>query len=352
MTQERALLRSIVQCYTPTGEEQPVAAHLVDHFHRAGLEASIDGAGNFVGCAGPGPVEVVLLGHIDTVPGEIRVREENGKLYGRGAVDAKGPMATFASATLRLAATGALANTRLIVIGAVAEEGGSQGARHIVDRYRPRHLIIGEPGGWDSIVLGYKGSLRIEYRLERSTRHSAGPDESVPEVAVAFWHRLSAWCDDVNAGKRVFDQISPALRMINTHGNGFSDTVAMDIHVRLPLEYGPEILREKLEAWAGEADIAVVFGDPAVKGGKNTPLVRAFLGALRDQGAQPRFKVKTGTSDMNVVAPAWCCPMLAYGPGDSALDHTPEEHIELDEYDRAIGVLETALRNLDKAVAG
>ncbi len=352
MTQERALLRGLVERYTPTGGEQPVAAHLADHFHRAGLEADIDGAGNFIGCAGPGPVEVALLGHIDTVPGEIPVREENGRLYGRGAVDAKGPMATFASAALRLAADGALANTRLLVIGAVAEEGGSDGARHIASRYRPQHLVIGEPGGWDSIVLGYKGSLRIEYRLERTTRHSAGPDESAPEVAVAFWQQLSAWCTEVNAGKRVFDQLSPALRTINTHSDGFSDTVEMDIHVRLPLEYGPDQLRERVGAWAGDADLTVVFGDPAVKAEKNTALVRAFLGALREQGAQPRFKVKTGTSDMNVVAPVWGCPMLAYGPGDSALDHTPEEHIELDEYDRAIGVLETALRNLDKAVAG
>ena len=43
--------------------------------------------------------------------------------------------------------------------------------------------------------------------------------------------------------------------------------------------------------------------------------------------------------------------MLAYGPGDSALDHTPEEHIQLAEYDRAIDVLVEALRNLDEVEA-
>jgi len=49
---------------------------------------------------------------------------------------------------------------------------------------------------------------------------------------------------------------------------------------------------------------------------------------------------------MNVVGPAWRCPILAYGPGDSSLDHTPEEHVELAEYLRAINVLELALQHL------
>ena len=60
----------------------------------------------------------------------------------------------------------------------------------------------------------------------------------------------------------------------------------------------------------------------------------------------PRFVYKTGTSDMNVVGPVWQCPMLAYGPGDSTLDHTPDEHLHLDDYQRAIAVLAAALERL------
>jgi LysW-gamma-L-lysine carboxypeptidase len=42
---------------------------------------------------------------------------------------------------------------------------------------------------------------------------------------------------------------------------------------------------------------------------------------------------------MTVVGPAWRCPIVAYGPGDAALDHTPEERIVLDEYLKAVRVL-------------
>jgi LysW-gamma-L-lysine carboxypeptidase len=82
------------------------------------------------------------------------------------------------------------------------------------------------------------------------------------------------------------------------------------------------------------------------RGDRANALVRSFVAGLRavDPATPLGFLVKTGTSDMNVVAPIWKCPILAYGPGDSMLDHTPDEHLDLDEYWRAILVLEAALR--------
>jgi LysW-gamma-L-lysine carboxypeptidase len=347
----------MLECPSPTGRERGVCELLIERFRAAGLPARRDEAGNFVGVVGDGPVEVALLGHIDTVPGDIPVVERDGRLYGRGAVDAKGPMAAFVSATLRLSGSptgrGAggnpspLRRLRLLVIGAVGEEGESPGARHLAGRLRPRHLIIGEPSGWDSLVLGYKGSLRLRYAVERPASHSAGREPSTPEVALRVWEGLKALAGEHNEGKRVFDQLSPSLRAFNTSGDGLRDRAELEVNVRLPLGYGPERLDSRLRELAPEGRLEVYFGEPAVKGGKNNPLVRGFLAALREAGAQPRFKVKTGTSDMNVVGPAWACPMVAYGPGDSTLDHTPEEHIELEEYDRAIGVLEAALKRLD-----
>jgi len=59
-----------------------------------------------------------------------------------------------------------------------------------------------------------------------------------------------------------------------------------------------------------------------------------------------RFKLKTGTSDMNILAPVWGCPAVAYGPGDSRLDHTPEEAIDLAEFQRGVDVLSEVLRTL------
>ena len=88
------------------------------------------------------------------------------------------------------------------------------------------------------------------------------------------------------------------------------------------------------------------FPVPAWGCEKNNPLVRAFLSGIRSQGGEPRFVYKTGTADLNIVAPVWKCPALVYGPGDSSLDHTPKEHIRLDEYEKSVQVLCNALKGL------
>ena len=72
----------------------------------------------------------------------------------------------------------------------------------------------------------------------------------------------------------------------------------------------------------------------------------AFLNGIRAAGGTPSFVYKTGTADLNIAAPVWKCPAVVYGPGDSALDHTPEEHISISEYLKAIEVLADALTRL------
>jgi acetylornithine deacetylase/succinyl-diaminopimelate desuccinylase-like protein len=77
-------------------------------------------------------------------------------------------------------------------------------------------------------------------------------------------------------------------------------------------------------------------------------VARAFIAAIRATGQQATCKYKTGTSDMNVVGPIWGQNIVAYGPGDSRLDHTPQEHIRTAEYIHAIDVLESALRTIEE----
>jgi [amino group carrier protein]-lysine/ornithine hydrolase len=84
----------------------------------------------------------------------------------------------------------------------------------------------------------------------------------------------------------------------------------------------------------------------AYQGNRNNALVRGMLAAIRAQGGKPGFVLKTGTSDMNVVGAAWTCPIIAYGPGDSDLDHTPNEHLPLNEYERAVATLRYLIDNL------
>ncbi|MGB9880414.1 MAG: M20/M25/M40 family metallo-hydrolase, partial [Anaerolineae bacterium] len=199
---EVEFLRELLEIYSPSGQESPLAHYLVDRMQRLGFTASIDPMGNVIGqLQGENSTSLlVLLGHMDTVPGFIPIRLEDGRLYGRGAVDAKGALATFIIAAARAASS--LRNTDIVVIGAVEEEADSKGARYIVDKLKPDYAIIGEPSGWDSITLGYKGSLHLDYRLSRPAKHNAADGPLATEEAISFWNRLVAWANEVNQGKK------------------------------------------------------------------------------------------------------------------------------------------------------
>lgn len=342
---ELALLIGLLERYSPTGQEAEAVGYLVEQMRAAGLAARVDEIGNAIGVAGDGPLTLMLLGHIDTVPGFIPVTRAGDRLNGRGAVDAKGPLACFAAAAART--QGQLAGKRVIVVGAVGEEGDSRGARFIQDRFRPDFTVIGEPSGWEKVTLGYKGSAWFDFRVRRALAHTSARAESACEAAVAYWNRVTAWAEARNAGQpKMFDQVSPTLRAMRSSSDGFHETAELHFGLRLPPGLEVAELNAALQALAVEAELALREGVPAFRGEKNTPLVRAFLAAIRQAGGQPSFTVKSGTSDMNLVAPAWGTPILAYGPGDSALDHTPEEHLLISEYERAIGVLADVLVRL------
>jgi LysW-gamma-L-lysine carboxypeptidase len=143
-----------------------------------------------------------------------------------------------------------------------------------------------------------------------------------------------------------FDTLDPALREFSTFSDGLNNDVDMNIVVRLPPGLEASALEGQIRTWCNGASLKFHPSDPPFQAEKNTRLVRAMLKAIREEGGRPCFKLKTGTSDMNIVGPAWGCPIIAYGPGDSSLDHTPQEHIEIDEFLRAIDVLERALETL------
>ncbi|MCS6848966.1 MAG: [LysW]-lysine hydrolase [Anaerolineae bacterium] len=348
------LLEQCMRIPSLSGQEHAVAEFLRDEMRRRGFDYTcIDEAGNAIGVIGDGRRQIMLLGHMDTVGGHVPVRYEDGKLYGRGAVDAKGPLCAFILAAEALAAEIAT-DWQIIVAGAVEEEAAtSKGARFIAKQYHPEMCIIGEPSGADGITLGYKGRLLIHAHVERPSQHTAIPEPSVSELAVALWNHVKALADTWNADRpKAFDQLLPSLRKIQSGDDGLREWCDMLIGVRLPIEFGPEALQRAVEVWcAGRADaerfnLSFSGAEPAWRSERDTPLARAFVDAIRAEKMRPVFKLKTGTADFNVVGPIWKCPIVAYGPGDSSLDHTPHEHVTIDEFEKAVRVLTTALRSL------
>lgn len=341
------LLRRLVEIPSLSDHERPAVNELCRQMESRGFRVDIDDAGNAVGIIGSGSRKVVLLGHIDTVPGHIPVRIENGELWGRGTVDATGPLCTFVAAAS--AAAHDLTST-VVVVGAVGEERlGSPGATAVARWDAPDYCVIGEPSGWDAICLGYRGTLGFHYVLRQPSRHTAGPGESAGEQAIAFWNALVSELDGMNVANGAsseFTAIAPALREMRSGGNGMQDEALLSIGLRLPPGIDTNALQVRIQALAGPAEIQVDGVQQGFRSPKQSPLVPPFLRAIRAEGGTPRFTLKLGTSDMTIVGPIWNCPIVTYGPGNASLDHTPEERIDLDQYGRAIHILRDVLVSL------
>ncbi|WP_276299628.1 [LysW]-lysine hydrolase [Halorussus lipolyticus] len=350
----RELLVGLVETPSPTGDEQECAELLADFFEERGREVWIDEVGNV---RAPGDDSVLLTSHIDTVPGDIPVRVENDEsnrdnqkeneyvaesnskesqtLWGRGSVDAKGPLTAMAVSAVETGAS---------FVGVVGEETDSRGARHLIaDREAPDAVVNGEPSGWNGVTLGYRGFLAGEYAVETDSAHSSRPEANAIQAAMEWWQSVESALADSTDEKSVFEQVTakPVAFSGGSADDGLSVEASAKVQFRIPPGETAEEIRETVEAELASGGIDWDEPIPPVMETPRSEVGRAFRRAIRRVGGDPRLLRKTGTSDMNLYAGAWDCPMATYGPGNSELDHAPNEHLDLGEFDRAIAVLET-----------
>lgn len=347
----KRFLHDLVATPSVSGDERAAVERFVHAARALGLGGAIDEAGNGVAhrrASGAASRSIVLLGHIDTVPGNIHVRLEEGVLFGRGSVDAKGPLAAMLFGAVRASLPD---NVEVHVVAAVGEETAhSPGAHHIATALRPDACIIAEPSGWDGVTLGYKGCLTVRATVVLENAHTAGPQGSAADELLTWWQRVQQWMAEQYAPHaQVFDQLQGSVLAWDSTNDGLTTRAAMTANFRLPNSLTPDALEVELARLANPGiELNFVGGEAAHLTTRSDPVVRALSTAIREHAGTPRHKRKTGTADFNVVGPRWNCPIAAYGPGDSTLDHTPNERLEGDEFLRSIRVITSALEHLSR----
>jgi len=340
-SEARELVIKLVRIPSVSGNEGPCAKQLADFFQRHDREVWIDEVGNVRAPADDG---VLLTSHIDTVPGDIpvRVEEENGEevLWGRGSVDATGSLAAMAVAAVRTGAS---------FIGVVGEEVDARGSRHVVeDREREPDIVInGEPSGWDGITLGYRGLLGGTYVVTSESGHSSRPGNNAIQDGIDWWNRVEAEFEH-DEWVPVFERVTakPTAFEGGVSDDGLSVEATMEVQLRVPPKYTVDEVREMAD---GQLETGTVNWHDRVEPVMESPrtaVARAFRATIREHGGEPRMLRKTGTSDQNVFADHWNVATVSYGPGDSDLDHAPNEHLELSEYDKSVAVLEAVTERL------
>jgi len=334
----------LLRPYSPSGAEGPAVQEFVRLARELGYVARSDAAGNGIARRGRGSPRIVYLGHIDTVPGRRPVRRARGRVFGRGAVDAKGPLSAALLAGAAWDGPG-----RYEVVAAVGEEAESPGARFLARRRGPDALIAGEPSRWDGITVGYKGDLRLRVRFRGRRTHYSSPLPTVSDTALRWVEALRS-LPQFAPGTSPFRTLT--FKVVGLSSGGDDDAwaeVALDLRLppsrttaevlaALPREPGRPVVRPFVRIEPLEVD-------------RTNPVVRALEQAIRAEGGRPTLWRKSGTSDLNLVAPKWRVAGAAYGPGDPHLDHTAHESLSERELGCSVRVLRTAIGLLAEELA-
>jgi len=258
------LTRELVRIASPTGDEGAVGEFLAGRLEALGYAVTRQPVtpGRFNVYARRDDPVIVFSTHMDTVPPELPVREDETHLYGRGTADAKGIAAAQIAAAERLASQGHRGVGLLFVVG---EEQTADGARAAATlEPKGRYVVNGEPTD-NRMALGTKGLLRLELRARGKAAHSAYPEEGRSAIDMML--------DGLERVRRVPLPTDPTLGdctlNIGTLTGGVRANVIPDdcrAEVAIRTVRDPTgLLAELRSAVGGSAELAVLLDSPPVK---------------------------------------------------------------------------------------
>ncbi len=372
------LLEALVAIDTqnPPGREVEAVARLADELKRIGLSVTTQefrpGRANVVAefVNGDGPT-FCFNSHVDVVPAGTgwqsdphRLTRRDGRLYGRGACDAKGPIAAMTSAVESLVAQRERWSGRLMAVFVADEEVASDGARHYVaGGPEIDWAVIGEPTS-NSVVTAHKGSLRPLVRVHGETAHSGTPHLGVNAIFRAA--RLLGLAEDHAAtlAARTHPLCGQASLTVTRVQGGLADNVVPDAtdflldRRMVPGEAEADARAEIAALLALAKDrfgvqAEVVEWRPTTGAAGETaadrPIVPAALAACgRHGGDGVHLHGFMGGCDL-VHFRSVGADGVVIGPGSLAVAHKPDEYVPEEELMAAVLVYrDTALAMLHR----
>jgi acetylornithine deacetylase/succinyl-diaminopimelate desuccinylase-like protein len=286
-----------------------------------------------------GKPRVILAPHLDTVSvggmtidpfgGEIR----DGKIWGRGATDTKGPMAAMLWALHEMRERIAALGHEVWFAGLMGEEAGQEGARAFVKQERADFALIGEPTGCN-IVNTHKGAFWITARTRGHAVHASAPqlgENAIYKMADVLRcirdeiaPRLSAQSHPVLGSPT----ISAGVVRGGTKTNIVPDFCELEIDTRTIPGQDPREIIELLRGAARDVEVSVWESMP-LNTDPGHPLVQLLLRNGSELAGAPWF------CDAAVFAEAGI-PAVAAGPGSIAQAHTKDEWISLDDLEKGV----------------
>lgn len=350
---------------TPPFGEKAMGDYLFHLFARLGLDVVRQpvlpgGRDNILGFAqGRDSSRTLLLeSHMDTVQVEnmtiapFEPKVEEGRIYGRGACDAKGQIAAMLGGVAAALRRGKPA-VNLYLLAAVDEEFQYRGITQWVEEgYRADMAVVGEPTELD-VVIAHKGALRWRLETRGQAAHSSEPQQgrnAIYDMARVVL-KLEAYAREL-ASRPPHPLCGPPTLSVTLISGGQQVNVVPDrcqlwVDRRLLPQEDPKGAQEeflrRLEAVGDfEVEALLALSSPGMEVSPQEPIVRRMEALVQMvRGAAALKGVPYGSDAGKLVASG--IPAVVFGPGSIRQAHTAEEFLEVAQLEEAIAVYQRLL---------
>jgi LysW-gamma-L-lysine carboxypeptidase len=354
-------LREAIKTYAPSFKEQPIASLLQRVFSSLPISFTTDSFGNVKVIAGSGSPVLLLASHMDTIASELPFKEDAEFIHGRGAVDCRPSLLAMALATRRAVVKGFPGT--VVLGGIAAEEISTEGIKIFLEGMvqKPDFAIFGEPTGSSKVCIAYKGRVWLSLSASCEPGHVAAAwiHANAIEAITDYYQAFKTALQSLVKGKELTPFFMPRATITTLNAGSIPNMLPAEAKADIDIRFPPAIKKETIieTAMAIKDDIVTKYRaqDPgftlditvkskidAIRVSQDNEACERLAGCIEMAGGEKAtFVKKTGTTFMNHIGTFFGCPIVTYGPGDPALEHTPVEKVSKREYLRTIDVLET-----------
>lgn len=374
MTTALDLLRDLVRIPSPNppGDTQAVAAYVAEAMRRAGCEVQTPApdakpeAANTIATIGQGAPVIMLHAHIDTVPiagdeakkwtvDPYAATVKDGRLYGKGSVDDKAPLAAMMVTVLHAAAHRDRLHGTLVLVAAAEEEvGGQLGTRWLAEAgHLPEcdFVVVGEQTH-NRVATAHKGVLRATVRTTGRAAHATNPDRGINAITAMARVVLALEAYHRELAGRVHPMVGvPTCNVGIIQGgstaNAVPDTCVVQLDRRMIPGENPAEVQAELARVVQSVDVrpaGVSIGDFLVSNWFSSTiesdLARAFLDCVaRELDDSPGPVGYLPGSDAKHLVGLTRGEMVIFGPGSYEVAHAYDEYVDLAEFEATTDIL-------------
>ena len=369
------LLQSLVRIPSPNppGDTRAIADFIAQTMAAVGCQVvsvapdSKPEAVSVIATVGSGDPVIMLHAHIDTVPiaadeaGQWSVDPyaaviKDGRVYGKGSVDDKAPLAAMMQTILNAAARDSLRGTLVLVAAAEEEVGGRLGTRWLADNgHLPMcdFIVVGEQTH-NRVATAHKGVMRATVRTTGKSVHATNPDRGINAITAMARAVLALEAYHHQLAERVHPLVGvPTCNIGVIHGgstaNAVPDSCAVYLDRRMIPGEDPAAVQREMQAVIAAVDVApaqISIGDWLTSNWfdstVDSPLAQTFLAVVGEiLGIDPQPIGYLPGSDAKHLTGATRGEMIIFGPGSYEVAHAFDEYVDIAELEQTQRILQT-----------